>query len=102
MATALIRRSSNGSGTLVEIEVLARDAGLHPALVERLLRLGALEQEGPPFPRDAAAVLARCVRLHRDLGLNWAGAILAGELLARIDDLEARLSRYETTNHRPR
>jgi len=41
---------------------------------------------------DAAARLARTVRLRRDLGLNYAGAILACELLARIDDLEARLS----------
>jgi hypothetical protein len=102
MATALIRRRSSANGAFVEVDVLARDAGLHPALVQRLLRLGVLEQEGPPFPRDAAATLARCARLHRDLGLNWAGAILAGELLARIDELEARLSRYEPTNHRPR
>jgi hypothetical protein len=44
---------------------------------------------------DAAARLARCERLHRDLGVNYAGAILACQLLARIDELEARLHIYE-------
>jgi hypothetical protein len=94
--TALaVRRPSGGSGT-VELEVLAREAGLHPDLVRRLIRLGALEPVGtlrgaPRFPRDAAARLARVARLRRDLGLNYAGALLACDLLARIDELEARL-----------
>ena len=70
-----------------------------PELVRRLIRLGLLEPSGslaaPLFPRDAAARLARAVRLRRDLGLNYAGAVLACELLARIDELEGRLRRYE-------
>jgi hypothetical protein len=85
---------------LIEVEVLAREAGMHPDLVRRLVRLGVLEPAGgtrqaPLFPRDAAARLARAARLRRDLGLNYAGAVLASELLARIDELEERLSRYE-------
>jgi hypothetical protein len=79
--------------TVVEIEALARDAGLHPEVAERLMRLGLLE--GPPFPDDAAAQLARAVRLRRDLGLGWSGAVFACELLRRIDDLQAQLRRYE-------
>jgi hypothetical protein len=71
---------------VVSIEVIAHDAGLHPELVRRLLRLGAVDPAAP----DAAARLARTVRLRRDLGLNYAGAILACDLLARIDELEAR------------
>jgi hypothetical protein len=39
--------------------------------------------------------VARAARLRRDLALNCAGAVLACELLARIDELERRLSRYE-------
>jgi chaperone modulatory protein CbpM len=74
--------------TVVRTEVIAREAGLHPDLVRRLISLGAVE----PFDDDAAARLARITRLRRDLGLNWAGAILACDLLARIDELEARLS----------
>jgi chaperone modulatory protein CbpM len=54
---------------------------------------GARGYRPPPSPRDAAARLARAGRLRRDLGLNYAGAILACELLARIDELEAHLGR---------
>jgi hypothetical protein len=71
----------------VEIEALARESGLHPEVVRRFVRLGLLET---PFPRDAAARLARARRLRRDLGLNYAGAVLACELLARIEELESR------------
>jgi MerR HTH family regulatory protein len=94
MATAATRRTSSthavgrlsGSRRLVELDALAREAGLHPELVRRLIRLGAVE----PSARHAAARLARVARLRRDLGLNYAGAILACELLARIEELEAR------------
>ena len=78
--------------TLVDIEVLAHDAGLHPEVCERLIRLGLLD--GPPFAVDAASQLARAARLRRDLGLGWSGAVFACELLRRIDDLEARVRRY--------
>jgi hypothetical protein len=76
---------------VIEIEIVARDAGMHPALVERLMRAGLADLEPP----DAAARLARTARMRRDLGLNFAGAVLACELLARIDDLQDRLRRYE-------
>jgi hypothetical protein len=84
--TAIVRRQ-NG-----DLDALARAAGLHPLLVERLIRLGALDQVQPA---DFGARLARCVRLRRDLGLNYAGAILVCQLLARIDELEARQRRPE-------
>jgi hypothetical protein len=92
-----IRRIGPDGAPLVAIEVLAREAGLHPELVRRLVALGALEPHGgttraPLFPRDAAARLARIARLRRDLGLNYAGALLAADLLARIQELEDRLA----------
>jgi hypothetical protein len=80
--------------TVIEIEVLAHDAGIHPEVAERLMRLGLLD--GPPFAPDAASQLARAARLRRDLGLGWSGAVFACELLRRIDDLEAQLRAYET------
>jgi DNA-binding transcriptional MerR regulator len=100
---ALVHQRSDGDravGMAVEVELLADEAGMHPELVRRLERLGLLDpvrRNGlePLYPRDAAARLARAVRLRRDLGLNYAGAVLACELLARIDELEARLRRYE-------
>jgi hypothetical protein len=101
----LVRRQV-GASSLIELDVLAREAGLHPDLVRRFVQLGLLEQRVgrdavPRYPRDAAARLARAARLRRDLALNYAGAVLASELLARIDELEERLSRYEPPN-RPR
>jgi DNA-binding transcriptional MerR regulator len=81
------------------IEQLARDAGLHPATVRRLIRLGLVVA---PFPDDAAEQLARAVRLRRDLGLNLAGAVLACELLARIDELEEQLARSPSNGRLPR
>jgi hypothetical protein len=80
-------------GVPVEVRVLAHDAGVHPELVRLLVRMGLLDRYTP----DAAARVARAARLRRDLGLNWAGAVLATELLVRIDDLERRLRRYEPT-----
>jgi hypothetical protein len=77
------------SGTaivLIDVDSLARRAGLHPDLVRRLLRLGALDVNA----WDTPARLARITRLRRDLGLNYAGAILATDLLARIERLETR------------
>jgi hypothetical protein len=97
-------RGSALGGGRVEIEVLAVEAGLHPDLVRRFVRLGLLEPPGRTglFPRDAAARLARAARLRRDLGLSYAGAVLASELLARIDELEERLRRYEPPTNRSR
>jgi hypothetical protein len=96
VSTALVRRTP----TLIGVEVLARETGLHPELVRRLVRLGLVETAGgsaaaPLFDAADASRLARALRLRRELGLNYAGAILAGELLARIDDLEDRLRRNE-------
>jgi hypothetical protein len=76
-----------------EITTLAHDAGLHPELVRRFVALGLIEP-GDHSP-DAVARLARAMRLRRDLGLNYAGAVLASELLTRIEQLEARLRQYE-------
>jgi hypothetical protein len=98
--TFVRRRGEAGGGETIELEALASEAGLHPELVRRLIRLGVITPRGgtaaaPLFPRDAAAQLARIARLRRDLGLNYAGAVLASELLARIAELERRLQRYE-------
>ena len=71
---------------LADSRALARRSGLHPDLVRRLIALDAVD----PLDWDAAARLARLVRLRRDLGLNVAGAALACDLLERIEELEAR------------
>jgi hypothetical protein len=103
---ALRRRPASGAATPVELEVMARDAGLSPELAGRLVRLGVVEAvrpgERPPrFAPEAAERLARAVRLRRDLGLPYSSAALVFDLLARIDELEGRLRRYEPAR-RPR
>jgi hypothetical protein len=100
MHALVVRRERAPGGPLVGREALAREAGMHPELVRRLVALGLLERAGgtaaaPLYPAAAAARLARAARLRRDLGLDYAGAVLACELLERIDELEARLRRYE-------
>jgi hypothetical protein len=104
---ALVRRPGT-SGPLVGIDALAREAGVHPELARRFVALGLVEPASgtaaqPLFSRDAAATVARAARLRRDLGVGYAGAILAVQLLARIDVLERRLRRYEPyPDNRPR
>jgi hypothetical protein len=88
----IVRERSAGARS---IEQLAREAGVHPELVRRLISLGLVD----PTPAQRSALdserIARAVRLRRDLGLNYTGAILACELLDRIEELEGRLRLYE-------
>jgi hypothetical protein len=97
-ATGLVVREVRPAGSRA-LTALAHEAGVHPELVRRLVALGVLDAGQP---RDAARRVARAARLRRDLGLNYAGALLACELLDRIDRLERQLSRYETADRKRR
>ena len=79
----------------VELTVVARQAGVKIVHVRRYLELGLFEPgaaagDSPRFDPASAARVARAERLRRDLGLNYAGAVLACELLDRISELEGR------------
>ncbi len=79
----------------IELEVVARRAGLRVALVRRYHAFGLFEScagtsQEPLFPLRSAARVAKAERLRRDLGLNYAGAVLVCELLDRIRELEGR------------
>jgi hypothetical protein len=94
-AVALVRMRSGGA-PLVTLESLARETGLHPDVIRRFVQFGLLAPRGgtaaaPLFAESDAPLLARAARLRRDLGVNYAGAVLASELLARIEDLERRV-----------
>ncbi|HEY4428556.1 MAG TPA: chaperone modulator CbpM [Solirubrobacteraceae bacterium] len=96
----LVLRRPAGQRRTATLDTLARESGLHPDVVLRLVRLGLVEQVGgtrqePLFASDAAGRLALAARLRRDFGIDYGGAVLASELLARIEQLEVRLSRYE-------
>jgi len=78
----------------VELAVVARRAGVRITLVRRYLEFGLFEPhhepgETPRYDPRSAARVARAERLCRDLGLNYAGAVLVCELLDRIRELEA-------------
>ena len=81
---------------VVELTVIARQAGVRIVHVRRYLEFGLFEPhpstraESPRFDPGSAARVARAERLRRDLGLNYAGAVLVCELLDRIGELEAR------------
>jgi chaperone modulatory protein CbpM len=84
----------------VDLGTLAGEAGLEPELVSAYVAHGLVEPSGGPpdaplFDSGAASRLACAARLQHDLGLNAEGAVLACELLERIEELEERLARYE-------
>jgi chaperone modulatory protein CbpM len=77
----------------VELTIVARQAGVRIALVRRYLEFGLFEAQHEPgdpprFDPGSAARVAQAERLRRDLGLNFAGAVLVCELLDRIRELE--------------
>jgi hypothetical protein len=102
-----VTHGAHAAGTeLVELRVLAREAGVGRSAAGRFVALGLLEPVGgsagrPLFPRNGAARLASAARLRRDLGLNYAGAVLACELLVRIEELERRLESGAIGTGRP-
>ena len=78
----------------LSLDRFAREAGLHPQLVQKFVALGLLDAErdatGALWFRPAALVtVARVQRLRAGLSLNYAAIGLVLDLLDRIDELEA-------------
>jgi hypothetical protein len=81
----------------VELSVLARQTGVRITLVRRYVEFGLFEpcsgtSVTAVFEPSCASRLAKAERLRRDLGLNYAGAVLVCELLDRIRELEDQTS----------
>jgi DNA-binding transcriptional MerR regulator len=80
----------------LSFEQLATACGLSVVRLDRLVRVGLVEPEPPGsgvFPATTAVRLKRMLRLRADLGVNLAGAQIIVDLLTRLDDLEAELTR---------
>jgi hypothetical protein len=94
--TASVVEPSVRAEERLSAEELAAAARITPARLARLVRLGLAEPTGPgggEFTAATAARLTRMLRLHRDLGVGLAGAVIIVDLLERLDRLEAELSR---------
>ena len=78
------------------LDELSRLVDLHPEMVLRLVDLGLVDPEvGEPewlFQDTAVPRIWKIRRLHRDLGINWAGIGVVLDLLDRIDDLEREIA----------
>jgi chaperone modulatory protein CbpM len=87
----------------LDLESFARDAGVHPELIRRLVILGLLEPHRDSagrlsFTRYQLREVGRIQRLHAGLGINYTALGLVIDLLDRIADLERQL---RTTPTRP-
>jgi len=89
-ALSLVRTALRAEARLSP-EELAAAAGIRATRLRRLVELGLLEPAGPgtnEFTAAAAERLRRMLRLHRDLGVNLAGAAIIADLLERLAELE--------------
>jgi DNA-binding transcriptional MerR regulator len=85
-------RSEVPGGGLINLDELSRLAGLHPEMIVRLVELGLVDPEvSEPewlFQDTVVPRVWKIIRLHRDLGINWAGIGVVLDLLERIEGLE--------------
>jgi len=77
----------------LSLDRFARQAGLHPQLVQKFVALGLLDAERDAtgalwFRPGALVTVARVQRLRAGLSLNYAAIGLVLDLLDRIDELE--------------
>ncbi len=80
----------------LDLEAVARSSGVHPDVVMRFVDLDLIRplgdaSGGPWFSPRAPELIARVMRLHSELSLNYAAIPLVLDLLVRVDSLERRL-----------
>lgn len=79
------------------VAAVAECVGARPNLIGRLVRLGVLEtisdeSEEPLLRSGSVLRLRRMARLRRDLGVNFAGAVVILDLVERVEALKRELS----------
>ncbi|MFC8038032.1 chaperone modulator CbpM [Paenarthrobacter sp. NPDC057355] len=80
----------------LNLDAVARSSGVHPDVVMRFVDLDLIRPlgdatGGPWFSPRAPELIARVMRLHSELSLNYAAIPLVLDLLVRVDSLERRL-----------
>lgn len=92
--------------SLLPVGEVARLADIPPDLVARLMDWGLIDPvETTPEPFFSVSVvlrIRRIVRIHQDLGVNWAGLGVVMDLLTKIDDLEHEVARLQAELSRDR
>lgn len=88
MTTTVLVVTSPG----LTVEAFARETGLHPDLVERLVVLGALDARRTAtgelrFPPAQLAAAARIQRLRAGFGLTYVAIALVVDLLDEVERL---------------
>jgi hypothetical protein len=96
----LVMRQSSVSllpNRVLPIDEIARLADIQPDLVVRFVDWGLIDPvETSPEPCFEVSVvlrIRRILRIHYDLGVNWAGIGVVMDLLTKIDDLEREIAR---------
>jgi chaperone modulatory protein CbpM len=92
-----MRANDFGLDDPLTCDMVAEVVGAPRSLVVRLARLGLIETlesetEEPLMPRSVVDQLRRMQRLRRDLGVNFAGAAIILDLVARIEELKSQLA----------
>jgi chaperone modulatory protein CbpM len=87
------RRYALARPFLLSLDSYAHITGVHPDLVRRFIALGLLEMTRDAqgdlwFEPSQVSAMARILRLHRELNLNYASLGLIIDLLDRIAQLE--------------
>lgn len=88
-------------GSLLSFSEVARLAGIHPELLDRLVTLGLVDpaqsvqsayaSPEPLFEVATVLRIRRILRLRNELGVNWAGIGVVLDLLSRIEKLEQEI-----------
>jgi len=94
----LVLRQKVSRDNLLTLFEAAGQAQVHPELLEKMVDLGLIEPEQTQpqmlFAPQVVGDICRAMRLHYQLGVNWAGVGLVMDLLERISDLESELNRF--------
>lgn len=87
-------------GPAFSLETAARRVGVSGTFVTRLVHQGLIdtienERDEVQLPESSVNRLRGMRRLHRDLGVNFAGAAVILDLVARLDGLNKQVTELQ-------
>ncbi len=95
----IYKRYKRFDSTYLSSDELAEESGLHPELIQRLVKLGLIDpvkqSPEPLFDETGLLRIRKMVRLHDDLGITWSDLGIIMDLLEKINELEAENRRLQ-------